>query len=92
MRGDRISELMDRAPGAAEDSALERGRDCGAVQSGSEMTAVDGLDLTIGSGDSFFLLGVNGAGKTTTVKMLCGFAPARAVTVLLVDSALRACS
>lgn len=27
-----------------------------------DVTAVDGLDLTIGSGDLFFLLGVNGAG------------------------------
>ena len=27
-----------------------------------DVTAVDGLDLTIASGDLFFLLGVNGAG------------------------------
>ena len=27
-----------------------------------DVTAVDGLDLTIGSGDLFLLLGVNGAG------------------------------
>ena len=53
-----------------------------------DVTAVDGLDLTIGSGDLFFLLGVNGAGKTTTVKMLCGILRPRAgVAVLLVDSA-----
>lgn len=34
------------------------------------LTAVDGLDLTVGQGELFSLLGVNGAGKTTTIKML----------------------
>ena len=34
------------------------------------VTAVDRLDLEIGEGELFSLLGVNGAGKTTTVKML----------------------
>ena len=34
------------------------------------ITAVDGLDLEIKSGELFSLLGVNGAGKTTTIKML----------------------
>ncbi len=33
-------------------------------------TAVDSLDLEIGKGELFGLLGVNGAGKTTTIKML----------------------
>ncbi len=35
-----------------------------------EITAVDKLNLEIGEGELFSLLGVNGAGKTTTVKML----------------------
>ena len=34
------------------------------------LTAVDKLDLNIGQGELFSLLGVNGAGKTTTIKML----------------------
>lgn len=34
------------------------------------LTAVEGLDLTIGAGEFFALLGVNGAGKTTIIKML----------------------
>ena len=34
------------------------------------ITAVKQLELTIGEGELFTLLGVNGAGKTTTVKML----------------------
>jgi ABC-2 type transport system ATP-binding protein len=36
-----------------------------------EVTAVDGLDLTIRGGEIYGLLGPNGAGKSTTVKMLC---------------------
>src|SRR5438445_9541477 len=35
-------------------------------------TAVDELDLTIGSGELFAFLGPNGAGKTTTIKMMVG--------------------
>ena len=33
-------------------------------------TAVDGLNLRIGEGEFYALLGVNGAGKTTTLRML----------------------
>ena len=35
-----------------------------------DVTAVDALDLSIGQGELFSLLGVNGAGKTTAIKML----------------------
>ncbi len=41
-----------------------------------DITAVDGLDLTVAQGELFALLGVNGAGKSTTIKMLsCLAAP-----------------
>ncbi|MFE6890543.1 ABC transporter ATP-binding protein [Streptomyces sp. NPDC057694] len=37
-----------------------------------DVTAVDGLDLTIRTGEVFGLLGPNGAGKSTTVEILQG--------------------
>ena len=36
------------------------------------LTAVDHLNLTVGRGEIFGLVGPDGAGKTTTVRMLCG--------------------
>ena len=49
-----------------------------------DLTAVDGLDLTVRRGECFGLLGPNGAGKTTTIEILEGLlAPdAGAVEVL----------
>jgi ABC-2 type transport system ATP-binding protein len=41
-------------------------------QGGETVTAVDGIDLTIESGEIVAFLGPNGAGKTTTVDMLLG--------------------
>ena len=38
--------------------------------------AVDGVDLTVRSGDLRFLIGPNGAGKTTLVDAITGLAPA----------------
>ena len=37
-----------------------------------ELTAVDGIDLRVESGQFFGFLGPNGAGKSTTIKMLTG--------------------
>ena len=42
----------------------------GLVKRYKNLTAVDGLDLQVGQGELFCLLGVNGAGKTTAIKML----------------------
>jgi len=42
------------------------GRSFGTVE------AVRSLDLTIGEGEMFALVGPDGAGKTTTIRMLCG--------------------
>src|SRR5438105_3486836 len=44
----------------------------GLVKKYEEVTAVDGLDLSVRRGECFGLLGPNGAGKTTTVEVLEG--------------------
>ena len=51
--------------------------------------AVDGVDLSVASGEIFALLGPNGAGKTTTVEILEGFRQrdAGTVSVLATDPA-----
>jgi ABC-2 type transport system ATP-binding protein len=41
-------------------------------EDGDTITAVDGIDLTIGPGEIVAFLGPNGAGKTTTVDMFLG--------------------
>jgi ABC-2 type transport system ATP-binding protein len=40
-----------------------------------DITAVDGIDLSVGSRGIVGFLGPNGAGKTTTMRMLTGFLP-----------------
>lgn len=45
------------------------------------LTAVDGLSLTVGSGQILALLGPNGAGKSTTIEICEGFRTADAGTV-----------
>jgi len=40
-----------------------------------DVVAVDGLDLAVGAGEVFGLIGANGAGKTTTIKMLITLVP-----------------
>jgi ABC-2 type transport system ATP-binding protein len=45
------------------------------VKKYDELSAVNGLDLTIKNGTCFGLLGPNGAGKTTTLEMIEGILP-----------------
>ena len=53
----------------------------------SGRTAVDGLDLAIGEGEFFALLGQNGAGKTTTIRMLtCLLAPSEGDALIMGES------
>jgi ABC-2 type transport system ATP-binding protein len=42
------------------------------VKTFGDLTAVDGVSLTISAGETFGLLGPNGAGKTTAISMICG--------------------
>jgi len=44
----------------------------GLVKKYEAVSAVDGLDLTVGRGEVFGLIGPDGAGKTTTMRMLAG--------------------
>ena len=44
----------------------------GLVKRYGDLTAVDGVDLTVNSGDVFGYLGPNGAGKTTSLRMMLG--------------------
>ncbi|MCX5396694.1 ABC transporter ATP-binding protein [Streptomyces sp. NBC_00102] len=52
-------------------------------RSGGTVRAVDGIDLTIGAGETVALLGRNGAGKSTTIGMLLGLDEPDAGTVEL---------
>jgi spermidine/putrescine transport system ATP-binding protein len=45
--------------------------------------AVDGIDLTVASGEFFSLLGPSGCGKTTTLRLIAGFEQPTAGTILL---------
>ena len=49
-----------------------------------DLVAVDGLRLSIGSGEMFGLVGPDGAGKTTAIRMLCGIlAPTSGTAAIL---------
>ncbi len=47
------------------------------------VVAVDGADLTIGSGEFFSMLGPSGSGKTTVLRMIAGFEQPTAGTIEL---------
>src|SRR5471032_1943640 len=55
----------------------------GLRKSYGDVVAVDGLDLTVGTGECFGLLGPNGAGKTTTIEICEGLTEPDAGTVEL---------
>jgi len=51
--------------------------------------AVDGLDLEVGRGEIFGLVGPDGAGKTTAIRLLCGILDADAGTAAVAGCDLR---
>lgn len=53
-----------------------------------DLVAVESLDLTVGRGEVFGLLGPNGSGKTTTIRMLTGLLPPTSgeITVVGIDA------
>jgi ABC-2 type transport system ATP-binding protein len=55
----------------------------GLVKRFGEVTAVDGLDLTVPFGSTFAFLGPNGAGKTTTLRVMTGLAKATSGKVII---------
>jgi ABC-2 type transport system ATP-binding protein len=67
-----MTSTASTALGAAPDrgTAIIRTVGLTKVYAGSDLRAVDGLDLTVEPGEIFGLLGPNGAGKTTTAGML----------------------
>ena len=89
----QVSPVATPTPPATHRVAL---RCSGLVKRFTDVTAVNGLDLEIFTGECFGLLGPNGAGKTTTVEILEGLTSADAGTVELLgqhwnvdDQALR---
>ncbi|MET0160958.1 MAG: ABC transporter ATP-binding protein [Acidimicrobiales bacterium] len=48
-----------------------------------DFTAVDGIDLDIGSGEFFSVLGPSGCGKTTTLRLIAGFEAATSGQILV---------
>jgi ABC-2 type transport system ATP-binding protein len=57
----------------------------GLVKTFGRTRALDGLDLTVQTGEIHGFLGPNGAGKTTTIRILLGLLRANAGTATLLD-------
>ena len=65
---------MENAAAEGEGPASEPSVELrGVTKRFGDYTAVDALDLEIGSGEFFTLLGPSGCGKTTTLRMIAGF-------------------
>ena len=61
---------LDEAPTAFADGS-DAVRVRGLVKRYKDVVAVDGIDLTVKTGETFGFLGPNGAGKSTTINILC---------------------
>jgi len=54
-----------------------------------EVHAVDGVDLSVGQGEMFGLIGHNGAGKSTLFKMMLGLIPASAGEIRIAGASVQ---
>jgi ABC-2 type transport system ATP-binding protein len=68
-------------PAARGSTAPAIARVVGVSKRFGRVTALDGLDLEVGEGESLGLLGPNGAGKSTLISLLAGIARPSAGTV-----------
>jgi ABC-2 type transport system ATP-binding protein len=66
------ARIVTTAPPRPADLAVQA---TGLVKRFGEVTAVDGIDLTVRTGEVFGVLGPNGAGKTTMLRMLTTLLP-----------------
>jgi multiple sugar transport system ATP-binding protein len=55
------------------------------IYAGTELAAVDALDLTIGDGELLVLVGPSGSGKTTALRMLAGLEEVDAGAIFIGD-------
>ena len=90
-RVDRRRRTDRDGPAAARRPAIElRGLRRTFPTKGGEVTAVDGVDLTVHRGEVVALLGPNGAGKTTTLDMVLGLTAPSAGSVTVLGAGARA--
>ncbi|ACL73018.1 ABC transporter related [Thioalkalivibrio sulfidiphilus HL-EbGr7] len=73
MPASRTSQAPLASPSPEREQPLVQAR--GLTKRYEGRTVVDGVDLTVRTGECFGLLGPNGAGKTTTLRMLLGLTP-----------------
>ncbi|MGW6509599.1 ATP-binding cassette domain-containing protein, partial [Streptomyces niveus] len=67
---------MSHEPAPTTDDSAEEAVSCHALDySFGDTKAVDGLDLSVRTGEIFGLLGPNGAGKTTAIRCITTLLP-----------------
>ena len=74
-----------RAAADATDAGPTAVRASGLVRTFGKVRALDGLDLTVRSGEILGLLGPNGSGKSTLIRVIAGLLRATAGTVTVLE-------